>query len=184
MSTAPSHAAAPRPTPPRARLRHTPGGVGLGKEAGAEGRRRAAIILEVLAGVRTPAEAAGALGVALPRYFQLEAGALEALVRSCDPKPRGPGRNLDRELATLQREHERLQRELSRQQTLVRLARRHLGLAPPQAPAPSPGGKGKKRPRRPVVRALRAAEALHQRSQDGGNPEAATVDTPPKQEQG
>lgn len=172
MSSATSNATALRPTPPQARLRHTPGGVGLGREAGAEGQRRAAIILEVLAGMRTPAQAAGALGVALPRYFQLETSALEALVRSCDPKPRGPGRNLERELATLQRAHERLQRELSRQQTLVRLAQRHLGLAPPKAPVPAPGGKGKKRPRRPVVRALRAAEALYQRSHENGSPEA------------
>ena len=34
------------------RARHTPGGVGLGKDAGPEAQRMAAAILEVLAGVR------------------------------------------------------------------------------------------------------------------------------------
>jgi hypothetical protein len=153
----------------------------LGQEASPEAQRRAAVILEVLAGVRTPGQAAEALGVALPRYFQLETRALQALVASCAPLPRGPGRSAEKEVAALKRELERLQRALSRQQTLVRLAQRHLGLAPPKAPAPVPGGKGKKRPRRPVIRALRAAQALQQRSQEPASPEAATAPEQPQE---
>jgi hypothetical protein len=158
-----------------ARPRRTPGGAGLGQEAGAEAQRLAAAILEVLAGVRTPAQAAQALGVSLPRYYQIETRALQALVASCAPRPRGPGRSTERELAALRRQQEQLQRQLSRQQTLVRLAQRGLGLSPPKAPAPPPGGtaKAKKRQRRPVVRALRAAEALQRRSQQNASPEAA-----------
>ena len=177
-------AAAARPTGKASRLRHTPGGVGLGKEAGQEAQRLAAAILEVLAGVRTPGQAAEALGVSQARYFQLETRAMQALVASCAPRPRGPGRSVDKELAALRRQHERLQRELSRQQTLVRLAQRHIGLAPPPPIVDRCRGKdqSKKRRQRPVVRALRAAKVLQQRSQEGANPEpsreAAAVVSP------
>ena len=57
----------------RSRQRHTPGGAALGQDAGPEAQRLAAAILDVLAGVRTPAEAAAALGLSQPRYFQIEA---------------------------------------------------------------------------------------------------------------
>src|SRR6516225_4136383 len=138
----------------KSRCRHTPGGATLGKDAGHEAQRLAAAILEVLAGVRTPSQAAEALGVSQARYFQIETRAMQALVAGCEPRPRGPGRNADQELAALQRQHERLQRELSRQQTLVRLAQRTIGLPPPRAPVDKSGGKdkSKKRRRRPVVR--------------------------------
>jgi hypothetical protein len=161
-------AAAAQPPPPRSRQRHTPGGAALGKAAGPEARRLAAAILEVLAGVRTPGQAAEALGVSLARYFQIETRAMQALVAGCEPRPRGPGRSAERELAALRRQHERVQRELSRQQTLVRLAQRHMGLTPPRTPVNPAGGKdkSKKRRRRPVVRALRAAEALQRPSPD------------------
>jgi hypothetical protein len=142
------------------RLRHTPGGVRLGKDASRESQRKAAAILEVLAGVRTPTQAAEVLGISLMRYFQLEAQAMQALVKSCEPKARGPGRNPDRELAVLRKEKQKIERELARQQTLARIAQRTIGLAPPPAPTrPSPG---KKKRRRPVVRALAAARYLQQ----------------------
>jgi hypothetical protein len=159
-------APAARPASKKSRLRHTPGGAGLGKDASRDAQRLAAAILEVLAGARTPSQAAEALGMSLPRYFQLETRAMHAVLASCEPRPRGPGRNPDKELAALQRQHERVQRELTRQQTLVRMAQRTIGLAPPKsAPVSSAGAKSKKRPR-PVVRALRAAAQLQQHSKD------------------
>jgi len=185
MSTASSNgvkeathpAAAARPATKPSRLRHAPGGAGLGKDATHEAQRLAAAILEVLAGVRTPGQAAEALGMSQARYFQIETRAMQALVAGCEPRPRGPGRSADQELAALKRQHERLQRELGRQQTLVRLAQRNIGLAPPKPAAGKPNGKdkGKKRRRRPVVRALRAAEVLQQRSQETRSQEAASA---------
>jgi hypothetical protein len=168
--------ARPATPAPSSRRRHTPGGTGLGQEAGHEAQRLAAAILEVLAGVRTPSQAAEALGVSLPRYYQMETRALQALVAGCAPRPRGPGRNAERELRALRRQHERLQREVSRQQTLLRLAQRTLGLAPPKVAVNQPGGKDarRKRRRKPVVRALRAAAALQRGSQETKTPEAAT----------
>jgi hypothetical protein len=168
------------------RPRHTPGGAALGKDAGHEAQRLAAAILDVLAGVRTPSQAAEALGVSVPRYYQVETRALQALVAACQARPRGPGRSADRELAALRRQQQRLQSELNRQQTLVRLAQRTIGLAPPKPPAkPDAKDKSKKRRRRPVVRALRAAETLQRRSQeaqnqDGQGPQAAVAASPPE----
>jgi hypothetical protein len=156
------------------RQRHTPGGASLGKDAGHEAQRLAAAVLEVLAGVRTPSQAAEALGVSQARYFQIETRAMQALVAGCAARPRGPGRSADKELAALRRQHERLQRELSRHQTLVRLAQRTIGLTPPKVTVDRPGAKDKRkqRQRRPVVRALRAAEVLQRRSQEEGSQEA------------
>jgi len=162
----------PAPTPAPAhgqakpsRRRHTPGGVTLGKDASREAQKLAAAILEVLAGVRTPSQAAEALGMSLPRYFQVETRAMQALVVSCEPRPRGRTPSADQELAVLRRQHERLQRELARQQTLVRVAQRTIGLAPPPAPSAKPA-PGKKKRRRPVVRALHAAAQLQRQSQE------------------
>ena len=147
------------------RRHHAPGGVTLGKDNSREAQRLATAILEVLAGVRTPGQAAEALSVSLPRYYQLEGRALRGLLASCEARPPGRARSPEKELATLQRQHQRLQRELSRQQTLVRLAQRAVGLAPPPPPAPAAKGS-KKRRRRPVVRALAAANQLQQHSQE------------------
>jgi hypothetical protein len=167
---APAAATSAPPAERKSRRRFTPGGVALGKEASREAQRLAAAILQVLAGARTPGQAAEALGVSLPRYFQLETRAMQALVAGCEVRPRGPGPSAAKELAALQRQHERLQRELSRQQTLVRLAQRTIGLAPAKADAAAVGGKGsgKKRRRRAVVRALRAAQQLQEQSQEAG----------------
>ena len=124
-----------------------------------EAKQRAAALLEVLAGARTPTEAAQALGVSLTRYYLLEEKALAGLLAACEPQPRGPGADPGRRLAALERDCQRWQRECARQQALVRAAQRTIGLA---APAPSPArDKGKKRrSRRPVVRALQAAARL------------------------
>ncbi len=172
---------------------HTPGGAGLGKDVDPVAQRQAAAILEVLAGVRTPGQAAEALGISLPRYYQIETRAMQALVASCVPRPRGRGRNADKEVASLRRQQEQLQRELSRQQTLLRLAQRTIGLTPPKPSTDKPGGKdkdkgSKKRRRRPVVRALRAAELLQQRSQESAaqetpGPEAAVATGQPERPQ-
>jgi hypothetical protein len=134
--------------------------------ASEQARRQAAAILEVLAGVRRPSEAAQALGTSLPRYYQLEQRALVGLVSACEPAPRGPRHNHARQLAKLEREKQRLQRECDRHQALVRVAQRSLGLTLPAAKPPgkvkaAEGAAGKgRRNRRAAVRALRAARAL------------------------
>lgn len=165
MSAADKAATPVRSTPTPASRCHTPGGMKLGKDSSREAQRIAAVVLEVLAGARTPTQAAQALALSVPRYYQLEARAMHGLVTACETRPRGPGRSAERELAALRRQYERLQRELTRQQTLVRLAQRAIGLTPPPAPAAKPA-PGKKRRRRPTVRALQAAAHLQKQSQE------------------
>ena len=142
-----------------ARATKMPGGADLGKDRSATARRLAAVILEVLAGGRTPAQAAAATGLSIPRYYQLEAQALRGLLAACEPKPKGRQPNPAGEAITLRRENQRLQREVTRQQSLVRASQRSMGLAPP---TPMPTTKaGKKTRKRRVARALTVAARLH-----------------------
>jgi|HubBroStandDraft_1064217.scaffolds.fasta_scaffold637719_1 hypothetical protein len=139
--------------------RHQVGGADLGKDRGVEAKRLAAAILEVLAGARTPTEAATALGLSVPRYYQVESQALRGLLQACEPKPRGRARSVETEVKTLSKENQRLQRELTRHQALARAAQRAVGLSPP---TPAVNKAGKKSRKRRVARALSVAERLKQ----------------------
>src|ERR1700732_4525180 len=114
----------PPPTVKRKQQRQPVGGTQLGRDASAPAKRLAAAILEVLAGVRTTTDAAAAVGLSLTRYYQVESRALAGLVRACEPPPKGRQPGAERELVILRRTQERLQRDLARQQALVRLAQR------------------------------------------------------------
>jgi hypothetical protein len=133
-----------------------------------EAQRVAAAILEVLAGGRTPTDAAVALGIAVPRYYLWEQRALEGLVAACEPRPVGQAVSERHQIAVLQKEVARLKQDCARQQALVRAAQRTIRLTPP-APKSTIKAHGKAtgkavgkkaRQRRPVVRALKAAAAL------------------------
>jgi hypothetical protein len=150
-----------------------------------QARRQAAAILEVLAGVRRPSEAAQALGTSLPRYYQLERRALLGLLAACEPAPRGPRVDVARRIAALERENRRLLRECDRQQALVRGVERSLGLAQVVAgKAPAKGKEGssppaangkRRRKRRPSVRALKALKGLRvEDDPDKASSDAAT----------
>jgi hypothetical protein len=129
----------------------------LGRGASDHARRQAAAVLEVLAGDWTPSQAATALGLSLPGFYHLETRALRGLVAACEPQPkRGRRRSPQSEVAALQKQNERLRLEVNRRQALTRLVQRTVGLA---APAPVKDAV-KKRKRRPMVRALRAAKEL------------------------
>jgi hypothetical protein len=127
-----------------------------------ETKRIAAVILEVLAGTRSPPQAAQALTISLPRYYQLEMRAIAGLVQACQPRPRGRRRGPLDTGAALQAENERLRQDLARQQSLVRLAQRTIGVSPPVANSKA------KRKRKPTSRALVIAQRLQ-----ASEPEAA-----------
>jgi hypothetical protein len=141
------------------------------------------VILEVLAGVRSPTGAATALGIALPRYYVWEERAVQGLVAACEPRPRGRVVSPDRQLATLERELATARRDVARHQALARTAQRALGLpAAVEARPSAAGGKGKSRDaptgtrsrrRRPAVRALRAARLLRGEDSSGVNSSVA-----------
>ena len=153
--TAPSNGVKP---PIVKRPRHS---VPLAAANSKEAKRLVAAILDVLAGARTPQQATEALGMSLPRYYQVEARALQALLAACEPRPRGPQPDPRKEVSQLQRDNERLQHELNRQQSLTRLAQRSLGWQPPAPAAAKANGK-KSRQRKPARRALTLAARLQQ----------------------
>jgi hypothetical protein len=129
----------------------------------AEAKRLAAAILEGLAGVRGPQEASEALGISMTRYYHLETRALQGLVASLEPRPRGRRRSSQAEIAVLEREKARLERELKRAQALVRTAQRTIGLPPPRREGKlGADGKPRRRMRRAMVRATKVAEVLRQ----------------------
>jgi hypothetical protein len=133
---------------------------------GREASKVAACVLEVLAGLRTPTEAAQELSVSLPRYYQIERRALQGLVQGCEPAPRGRVVAPESALARLRRDNERLTRECQRQQALVRLARQAAGLANPASkPSPGAGTGGKRRRVRRTGRGQEAARRLRHQAE-------------------
>ncbi len=135
-----------------------------------EGRRTAAVVLEVLGGARTAPGGAEALGISLPRYYALEARAVAGLLAACEAKPRrGKAKRPEAEIASLRREMERVGRERDRAQALLRASHRIVGIAPPTQKT---AAKGRRR-RRPMARALKAAAVLH-----SPLPDAAPTSTP------
>jgi hypothetical protein len=154
-----SKSPSPEAKPP-AKPKPKPKPVGLSTLKGTpDARRYAALILEVLGGLRGPTDAAKAMGVALPRYYMLETRALQALIKAMEPLPRGPGRNPDAEIAALQKQLARQKQELLRGQSLQRAMRSAMGIpvAQPKDAKPEPG---KRKPKRPTVRALKAVKVL------------------------
>src|SRR5436190_14909510 len=93
-------------------------------QATADARRRAAAVLEVLAGMRTPVQAAEALALSPQRYYLLEQRAIAGLVAACEPAPRGPQLDAARRVSALEREIARLKRESGRHQALARAVQR------------------------------------------------------------
>jgi len=142
------------------------------KLGSAEARKRAAAILQVLAGGLTPAEAAGALGVSAPRYYVLEKRALEGLVSGCEARPKGRTRGPEAELAEARSEQERLGRELARSQALVRAAQRAAGFTAPKPKKNARDRRGHKK-RKPTVRAMVASKMLESGAPE--EPEAASA---------
>ena len=138
--------------------------------------QRAAAILEVLAGERTPQQAAAILSMSLPYFYLVERKALQGLLKACEPQPKGPpAPGPERKLAALELELARCRRECQRQEALVRATQRAVGLpAPPSTSTRTekPGEKNgvRRRRRRPVVRALRAARTVRQNSSGSAPP--------------
>jgi hypothetical protein len=140
-----------------------------------EAQRRAAVILEVLAGIRTAQEAARLLKISPNSYYIAERKALSGLVAACEPVPRcGPTPDLERQVHQLERALAHCQRECQRQAALVRATQRAVGL--PATPVPEAAGtngskpkrsrkgkadRSKLRSKRHVPRGIRASRALH-----------------------
>jgi hypothetical protein len=121
----------------------------------AEGRQRALVVLEVLAGLRGVPEAAQELGLEPQGYYHLEERAVKGLVEACVARERGPRRDLTKELAHLRTEYARIVRECARYQALLRTTQLSVGIDSQKKPPIV-----RQRKKRPTVRALRAIRRL------------------------
>src|SRR5262249_9781809 len=113
-------------------------------------------------------------GVSVPRYYAAETRALQGLLASCEPAPRGRQSTGLTELHKVRRECQRLQRQCARQQALLRVQQRALGLAGAAPSASTDKKKGGKKRRRPKTRTLRLIEQWRHGPDNG----AATVAAP------
>lgn len=113
-------------------------------------RRTAAVILEVLAGLRSAGDASEALGLALQRYYVLERRAVSGMVEGLAPRPRGRPRSDEERVRQLTCEVERLQGEVARLESLHRLSQRAIGVPLEPAVAGKAGRGGRKVSRRRV----------------------------------
>ena len=131
-----------------------------------DAQRRAAVILEVLAGVRTAQEAAEVLKISCNHYYILERKALAGLVAACEPvERRGRAPDTELQVKKLEKELARCRQDCQRQAALVRATQRAVGV--PVTPAADDTtakqkriGKGNSRRRRRQPRAARAAQSL------------------------
>lgn len=150
----------------------------------ASARKVAVAILELLGGLRTPTEASEALS--LSRYYMLETRALQGMIDSLEPRPRGRRRRPEDEVKALERDKRRLEQELARAQALVRAAERSIGLsaAPTRSSKAKASkkaaatGKKAKRTRKAQVRAQKAIDALRSQGDDPAAP--VPSDFPPR----
>jgi len=142
-------------------------------------RQTATAILEVMAGVRLPSDAAKVLGISQPRYYLLENRALNGLITACEPRAKGRVRSAQSQLAAAQRTITRLEQDCARYAALARVAQRTIGLNAPQAKPAEVNGK-KARRRKATVRALTVVNML--KSQSSGEAEAGSAGEQPAEE--
>lgn len=149
----------------------------------AEAKRKAAVLLEALTGLRTIQSASTELEIALPRYYVLETRMLQAMVDALEPRARGRKRDTQTELKQLATENDRLAREIQRLQALYRATQRAVGIK--EADRPSKAKDKTTRARRANVesRGRRVAKALRDRGSAPGDPGDPT-DTLPARAQG
>ena len=146
-----------------------------------DARRKAAAVLEVLAGLRSADQAARSLDVSLLTYFNLETRALRGLLFACTPNPPGRRQATDKKLRDAEARIQELSRQVQRHQALLRIAQSGLGLTSPtttSAKDAAATSTGKRRRRTPAVRATRVIRLLQQQQGQPGGGDASTVTAP------
>jgi tRNA isopentenyl-2-thiomethyl-A-37 hydroxylase MiaE len=115
----------------------------------AEAKRKAAVILETLCGLRTTQSASEELGIAVVRYYVLETRMLQGTIDALEPRARGRKRAMDHERTQLLADKQRLQREVLRLQALHRLTQRAVGVKEAAASRPGKAARKTVKTRRP-----------------------------------
>jgi len=144
------------------------------QEASETARKQASGILQVMSGLRTPAEVCAQLGVSANRYYQLETRGLQGMLAFLEPRTRGPGRRPDVEIERLRREKAKAERDAARYLALLRASSKTLGTAPPVAPAKAKAAPGRRR----RGRRDRAKALISALSRDGTTPAAGPPPAP------
>jgi hypothetical protein len=93
-----------------------------------EAKRKMALLLEALAGLRTIQSACTELGIAAPQYYALETRMLQAMVDAMEPRKRGRPVDLHQELERQRQAYVDLERELERVRALHRATQRAVGI--------------------------------------------------------
>jgi len=129
---------------------------------GSKGAKQALVaILEALSGEVSTSAVAERLKISLSRYYQLETRALQGMLASLEPRPRGRKSGVDAQLRALAAEKKDLERELRRQRSLLRAAQRSVGL-------PTGRGAKKKRKRKAKDRGATVRQTLRAQVEEGG----------------
>jgi len=127
----------------------------------AEAKRKAALILEALCGLRSTQAASDELGVALVRYYVLETRMMQAMIDALEPKARGRQRTANVEMSALRADKQRLEREVLRLQALYRVTQRAVGVQQTKKATAAKAGKPSKTRRvRRQPRGERVANAI------------------------
>ena len=125
-----------------------------------DARRRASMLMEVWTGQMSPSQVQQALKVSAMTYYAMEHRSMQALITACEPRGKGRRREAtatEVEVEKLKKEKAVLERELLRQQALVRMTRKAYGVR--KEPA-KPKGRNKGRTRKKTQKLLlRKAEA-------------------------
>jgi len=139
-------------------------------QASPEARKKACAMLEVLSGLRSPGEAAQELNVSMPRYYTLETRALEGFVKALEPREKGRGaRTAEAKLEDMTKERDGLKAELLRTRTMLRVARRAVGLVE-EASLPAAKNGKKKAKRRKTNRGRKVLAALKPKDREPEKP--------------
>jgi hypothetical protein len=128
-------------------------------EGSKESKRVVGVILQVLAGVLGPYEAAEVLKISPTMYYKIEERALDGMLAACEPRQKGKQKTPQSELKGLKEKYAKLERERARYQTLLRASNRAVGLYMPKNKEGQKDKRGRKK-KRPTTRALKLAERL------------------------
>jgi hypothetical protein len=135
-----------------------------------QAKRQAAVILEVVSGTRGAQEGSEVLGISSMRYYQLEERALQGMVTALEPRAKGPRVPSPEEtLRRVEKERERMKREVGRLQTLLRMVRKSVHLQEPR----SVRGVGTTMSGKKAKKPLRRVEKLLERLRPTAEPLAA-----------
>lgn len=93
-----------------------------------DAKRKMAVILEAIAGLRTIQSACEELGIAAVRYYALETRMLQGMVDALEPRKRGRKVDLQAELDRQRAAAADLERELLRVKALYRTTQRAVGV--------------------------------------------------------